>query len=282
MVRQKRVAAIHDISCFGKCSLTVALPVLAAAGLDVPVIPTALLSAHGGFNGGTYRDLTDDILPIVRHWQSLKLDFDAIYTGFLGSSAQIDLVLEAIARLRGADALVVVDPVMADGGQLYSMFKPDFPAHMRRLCARADVITPNLTEAALLLGMPCGESLQTREETDALLRALSALGPEKVVVTGVSYAPGELGAASYDRRAGRFDYACAPRVESAYHGAGAVFASVLVAALLAGKALFEAARIAVRYTADSVARTRAAGADERLGVRFEEGLADLRRMLAEG
>lgn len=151
-MEQKRVLAIHDVSCVGKCSLTVALPIISATGVECSALPTAVLSTHtGGFTGYTYRDLTVDIMPIMNHWKSLNVRFDGIYTGFLGSFEQIDLVSDIFDQL-GEHALICVDPVMADNGQLYKVFPPTFPAGMRKLCAKADVILPNITEATLLLG----------------------------------------------------------------------------------------------------------------------------------
>jgi pyridoxine kinase len=301
---KKRIAAIHDISGFGRCSLTVALPVLSAAGFETSVIPTAVLSTHtGGFSGYTYRDLTDDILPIARHWQSLGLHFDAIYTGFLGSIEQTEIVAEAIELIRSADTLVIVDPAMADFGRLYSTFPDDFPAAMRTLCAGADVIVPNLTEAALLLGEPYSEGPFDRNDTDRMLRALgdmmsrdvqaagghsggeltgrAAARAPRVVLTGVTYedAPDVIGAASYDTASGETSYAGKPRIEPMYHGTGDVFASVLTAALTFGKTLPEASEIAVGFTVDSILRTKEAEADNRFGVDFEEGLAGLRALI---
>lgn len=277
---QKRVAAIHDISCFGKCSLTVAMPIISAAGIEVSVIPTAVLSTHtGGFAGYTYRDLTEDILPIADHWKSLDLHFDALYTGFLGSFEQLDIVSEVLRRFKTGDSLTVVDPVMGDNGELYKVFSREFPVGMRRLCAGADVIVPNLTEAALLLGEPYREGPYTKEYIEGLLARLAALGPGKVVLTGV-YPDGErLGAAVYDGGTGRVDYAFTRRIEGYYHGTGDVFASALVAALLNGRSLAEAARVAVEFTVDSIERTRAAGTDVRFGVNFEAGLPGLARAL---
>ncbi|MDR3296312.1 MAG: pyridoxamine kinase [Clostridiales Family XIII bacterium] len=280
MQKQKRVAAIHDISCFGRCSLTVALPILSAAGIDTPVIPTAVLSTHtGGFEGYTYRDLTQDILPVVKHWQSLNLSFDAIYTGFLGSFEQVELISEAFDRLKGENALIVVDPVMADDGKLYALFPPNFPEGLRKLCAKADVIVPNLTEAALLLDEPYSAGPHTKEEIGRILRSLHALGPEKVVVTGVSFDGKQLGAASFDAKTGDVAYASAPRIEPMYHGTGDVFASALVAALLQGCTLAQACEAAVRFTVDSIARSKESGTDNRFGVNFEEGLAGLRGII---
>lgn len=270
---QKRIAAIHDISCFGKCSLTVALPIISAAGVEVSVIPTAVLSTHtGGFSGFTYRDLTDDILPVTAHWQTLPLRFDAIYTGFLGSPAQADIVAGVIGRLRSQDTLIMVDPVMADNGELYSVFPKNFPDSMRRLCAAADVIVPNMTEAALLLGEPYREGPYTRRYIGDLLARLCALGPRQVVLTGVYFDALTLGAAVGERGTGRIKYALLPRIEGSYHGTGDVFASTLLAAALRGFSLAQAAGIAAEFTAQSIGRTREAGTDVRFGVNFEAGL----------
>ncbi|MDR1605414.1 MAG: pyridoxamine kinase [Gracilibacteraceae bacterium] len=283
--KQKRAMAVHDISCFGRCSLTVALPILSAAGIETAVIPTAVLSTHtGGFTGFTYRDLTDDILPVVKHWRSLGLSFDAIYTGFLGSFAQIDIVSEIFDLWREEEALLVVDPVMADDGKLYSIFPENFPAGMRRLCAVADVIVPNLTEAALLLNIPYNPGPFTREEIESLLHRLSALGPKRVVLTGVTRTEGPdmLGAASFDARNGEVAFSGLRRIDPMYHGTGDVFASALTAALLHGRSLAVASEAAVRFTVDSLKRTKLAGTDIRFGVNFEEGLTGLRSLIGAG
>ncbi|MDR1069702.1 MAG: pyridoxamine kinase [Gracilibacteraceae bacterium] len=279
---QKRALAIHDISCFGRCSLTVALPILSAAGIETAVIPTAVLSTHtGGFTGFTYRDLTEDILPIAKHWRELGLGFDAVYTGFLGSFEQIGIVAEVFELWRKEGALIVVDPVMADDGKLYSIFPADFPSGMRKLCALADVIVPNLTEAALLLDIPYNPGPFTRDEIEMMLRRLAALGPGRVVLTGVTRTEGPdmLGAASYDARAGEVAFSGLNRVDPMYHGTGDVFASVLTAALLHGKPLAIASEAAVRFTVDSLKRTKLAGTDNRFGVNFEDGLAGLRGLI---
>ena len=276
MPEQKRVAAIHDISCFGKCSLTVALPVISAMGVEVSAIPTAVLSTHtGGFTGYTFRDLTEDIQPIVRHWQTLNLHFDAFYTGYLGSFEQIDLVRESFHALKSEDTLLAVDPVMADNGKLYAHFPKDFPAGMRKLCAEADLIVPNLTEAALLLNEPYVEGPYERGYIEGLLKRLSAIGPRRVVLTGVWFDDDRLGAASYDRDTGETAVSLAPRIEGYYHGTGDVFASVLVGALLNGCNLPQAVELAVDFTAASIRRTHDAGTDIRFGVNFEAGLSTL-------
>jgi pyridoxine kinase len=283
--RQKRVAAIHDISCFGKCSLTVALPIISAAGIECAVIPTAILSTHtGGFDGYTYRDLTDDILPIFNHWLSLDLRFDAAYSGFLGAN-QIDIVAEIFDKLHERGALIVADPVMADNGALYSLFPPDFPDGMRELCRRADIILPNITEAALMLGEEYREGPYTREYIEDILRKLAALPRRIAVLTGVYFDDNELGAACIDVKTGDIAYAMAKKIPGAYHGTGDVFASAFVADFLRrGDAnsgdtnIFNARnalQLAANFTSASVERTRLAGTDIRYGVNFEEELYQL-------
>ncbi|MDR1217829.1 MAG: pyridoxamine kinase [Oscillospiraceae bacterium] len=278
MQKQKRIAAVHDISCFGKCSLTVALPVISAAGIEVSCIPTAVLSTHtGGFTGYTYRDLTGDMLPIASHWKQLGLGFDAIYTGYLGSFEQLDIVSEIFDMLAGGDTLVVVDPVMADDGRLYPSFSPDFPRGMRALCSAADVIVPNMTEAALLLGEPYREGPYTREYIEELLSGLIELGPGRAVLTGVYFDGESLGAACRDSRLAETKYVMSRKIPGSYHGTGDVFASALTSCLVTGLTPEDSVRLAVEFTVGSIERTRRAGTDMRYGVNFEAGLADFIR-----
>ena len=276
MERQKRVAAIHDISCFGRCSLTVALPIISAAGVETAVIPTAVLSTHtGGFTGFTYRDLTEDIRKIVDHWVSLDLRFDAVYTGFLGSFEQIDIICETFGRLRSEGTIVVVDPVMADNGKLYSIFPKDFPSGMRKLCEKADVIIPNITEAVLMLGEEYKEGPYTKKYIETLLRDLGKIGAKQVVLTGVAFNDTELGAASYDTSTGKISYVFRDRIPGYYHGTGDVFGSALTASLVNGLPVEKAAEIAVDLTVNSIKRTYEAATDIRFGVDFESGLKEL-------
>ncbi len=280
MPRQKRVAAVHDISCFGKCSLTVALPIISSAGIEVCVIPTAVLSTHtGGLPGYTYRDLTKDILPIVSHWQTLDLSFDAIYTGFLGSYKQIDIVSEVFDRLNNPEALVVVDPVMADNGTLYTVFDEHFPQGMKKLCKKADLIVPNITEACLLLQKPYRPGPYDTAFIEELLFGLAGLGPRQVVLTGVCFDEKQMGAACYDAQRDTIDYSLSQRIDGFYHGTGDIFASTLTAGLLSGLNLNKASRIAVDFTVKSILRTKQAGTDERYGVNFEAGLNELSGIL---
>ncbi len=274
MERQKRVAAIHDISGFGKCSLTVALPIISAAGVECTCMPTAVLSTHtGGFTGYTYRDLTEDMRPITDHWKSLDLKFDSIYSGFLGSFEQIDIVSEFIDKF-GGDALTMVDPAMADNGVMYTIFDEAFAKKMATLCAKADIVVPNFTEAAFMLGEAYVEPPYTKEYVESLLKKLAAMGPSKVVLTGVAFDNEKLGAATYDSLTGEISYALADRIEGYFHGTGDVYASALLGAVLNGKSLAEAAQIAVEFTCGSIQRTKEAGTDIRFGVDFERGLPE--------
>ena len=271
----KRVAAIHDISGFGKCSLTVALPIISAAGIEVSVLPTAVLSTHtGGFTGFTYRDLTEDILPITEHWKSLNIRFDAIYTGFLGSFEQLDLVTKFFETFKTKDNLIMVDPVMADNGTLYGIFSPEFPLGMRKLCEKADIIVPNLTEAALLTGEPYHPGPYSQSYIEDMMKKLSATGPQKIVLTGVYFNDEELGAAAYDAASGEIAYYLEKRVPGYYHGTGDVFGSALLAALLNGFPLNESMAIAVRFTVSSIQKTAQAGTDIRFGVNFEQTIPE--------
>ncbi|MVB09618.1 Pyridoxine/pyridoxal/pyridoxamine kinase [Caprobacter fermentans] len=281
MPLQKNVLAVHDISCVGKCSLTVALPILSAAGCTVSVLPTAVLSTHtGGFTGFTFRDLTEDIPKIADHWKSLGLRFDAFYTGYLGSFDQLRLVSGLIDELAAPGAMVCVDPVMADNGSLYASFGPEFPQGMAALCRKADLILPNRTEAALLLGEPYREGRQDRRTAEEMLRRLSELGPRRVVLTGVSFSAEQTGCAAYDRETGEFRFAFAPKIEGNYHGTGDVFASALIGALMNGFSLGAAAQEAVDFTQRAIARTHLAGTDVRYGVNFEEGIPSYAQRLA--
>jgi len=272
----KRVAAIHDISGFGKCSLTVALPIISAAGIEVSVLPTAVLSTHtGGFTGFTYRDLTEDMQPIADHWKSLDISFDSIYTGFLGSFEQLDLVTDFFKTFKTESNVILVDPVMADNGELYKIFSPEFATGMSKLCEKADIMVPNLTEAALLIGEPYNPGPYSKSYIETIMKKLSALGPQKIVLTGVFFNDKELGAATYDSNCDEISYYFEKRIPGYYHGTGDVFGSALLAAILNDFPISEAAAIAVRFTVSSINKTAQAGTDIRFGVNFEQTIPEL-------
>lgn len=275
---QKRAVAIHDISCFGRCSLTVALPILSAAGIETAVIPTAVLSTHtGGFKGYTLRDFSEDILPIARHWKSENISADAVYSGYLCSKYQIYLALEAARLISREDTLFVCDPVMADNGRLYSGFDADFPEYMIKLCAEADIITPNITEAALMLGVQYREGPYTEDYINALLEGLYLKTNSKTVLTGVFFDDRKIGAAVYDGESKA--YVFSDRINAAYHGTGDVFASSFVAALLNGRSLKAAAQIAANFTCACIKKTVECGTDARYGVNFESQIPNLIKYL---
>ena len=271
----KKVAAIHDISGVGKCSLTVALPIISAAGVECSVMPTAVLSTHtGGFEDFFFRDLTDDMIPIAKHWKKENIGFDAIYSGYLGSLAQIDIVRDIFEMFRTPDTLIVVDPVMADYGKLYSRFTSDHVNGMAKLCGHADVIIPNRTEAAFMLEREYKDCPMTVEEVKDILYALSGLGARQVVLTGVYFGDSDLGAACYDAQTGHFDYVMDKRIEGMYHGTGDIFGSFLLGALVQGQKLADATKIAVHFTREAIRLTAKEGKDPRMGVRFESVLND--------
>lgn len=275
---QKRAAAIHDISCFGKCSLTVALPIISAAGIETAVIPTAVLSTHtGGFKDYTFRDLSEDIVPIARHWKSENITVDAVYSGYLCSKQQIYLVMEAARLISREDTLFICDPVMGDGGKLYSGFDSDYPKYMLKLCAAANVITPNITEAAMLLGIDYKEPPYTEDYINILLEGLYLKTHSGIVLTGVCFEERKIGAAVYDgeNRA----YVFSDRLDAAYHGTGDIFASTLTAALLRDRSLKAAAQIAVNFTCGCIKKTMESNSDMRYGVNFESQIPNLIKYL---
>lgn len=273
----QKILTIQDISCVGQCSLTVALPILSACGLETCILPSAVLSTHtAGFTGYTFRDLTDDIPAIAAHWQKEGIKFDAVYTGYLGSEKQIEYVKDILATLRNENAVSVVDPAMADGGKLYPAFDMAFVESMKSLCARADIIVPNITEACFLTGIEYKESYD-EAYIDSLLAALVELGARTVVLTGVGYEAGKTGVVVYEN--GKKGYYCHKRIAEGCHGTGDVFASAFVGAYMQGKPLLEAATIAADYVVLCIEKT-AGDQNHRYGVKFELALPDLIEKLA--
>ena len=271
---QKRVMTIQDISCQGRCSLTVALPILSACGIETAILPTAVLSTHtGGFTGFTFRDLTDDITPISDHWKTLDRHYDAIYTGFMGSAHQIDLVQQMFRDFKDQGTVIMVDPAMADNGVLYKTYTKEMVEGTIGLAKMSDIVIPNQTEAAYLLGEEYKGDVKTPEEAEALMKKLAALGPKYVVVTGISFEEGKLGAGSYDSTTGKISYAFQDRAPGYFHGTGDVFASAFLGAYLQAKPgedpLAKGVQVAVDYTCDCIHRTIAEKQDIKYGVAFE-------------
>ena len=268
-----RIAAIHDLSCFGRCSLTIALPVLSAMGCQCCPLPTALLSAHTGFPGNTFLDLTAEMGRIAEHWAAMDLQFDAIYSGFLGSADQVDTVARFFDTFKKSDTAVIVDPVMGDHGTAYRTCTPELCRGMRVLAENSDVITPNLTEAALLLDRPYEEIRQS--DAYEVVRRLSLGGRRSVVLTGYSSESGRTGALCFDRDSGESKAVQTPREPQDFSGTGDLFASVLAGGVAKGVPLFQAAQAAADFVRDCIARTLAEGLTEQDGVDFEPLLGQL-------
>lgn len=276
-MQDKRLLTIQDISCVGQCSLTVALPVISACGIECGILPSSVLSNHtAGFSAWTFRDLTDEMPVILRQWQKEHVDFDAFYTGYV-SKAQIPHILDIMEQAARPGALRIVDPVMADNGKLYAGFDEDFPLEMRRLVNGADVILPNLTEAAFLLGVPYVGEGYDRLYIEQMLRDLHALGAKNVVLTGVSFEAGRLGVACFDGE--HFEYYFTERMEVSMHGTGDCFASAFAGALLRGKSVLQSASIAADFVVECIRQTLP-DPDHWYGMKFEKALPYLFQRLA--
>ena len=273
----KRVLTIQDISCLGKCSLTIALPVISALGVETVILPTAVLSTHTMFKNFTVKDLSDQLEPITAHWESEGVSFDAVYTGYLGTIEQIDQVRDIFRRFRGENTTVVVDPVMADNGKLYPAFNMDYVKENAKLCGDADIIVPNITEAAFMTGM------EYREEYDEgyikeMLSALNDLGAGISVLTGVSLQKGKTGVMGYDRKTGKYYVYQNDRVDASYHGTGDLFSSTCVGEMMRGLDWQDAMRIAADYTAHTIRVTLENPRKPWYGVDFETTIPDLLKM----
>lgn len=271
----KRIITVQDISCVGKCSLTVALPVISAMGVEACVLPTAVLSTHTAFKGFTFRDLTCDISSITAHWKQEKFHFDAIYTGYLGSFEQIQLVQNLIDDFGENDTRIIVDPCMGDNGSLYSGFTQDFANAMAKLCARAEVIVPNMTEACYMLGLPYVSEGYDNKYIEDLLKKLSALGARRVVLKGISFDDKKLGIASYDSESDKISWYFHEKMPQSFHGTGDIFASVLTGALVRGFSLEKAYRLAADFVVESIKATLSHPDYNWYGVDFEAALPQL-------
>lgn len=272
---QKRALAVHDISCVGRCSLTVALPALSAAGVNTAVIPTALLSTHTGeFQGYTHFDLSDQLRPITDHLSTLGLHYDAFYSGYLASGAQVEQILYMLDHLTDDKTHIFVDPAFADHGRRYSLIDEDMPRQMRRLIARADTIVPNVTEAAFLLDLPWAGESHDPETVREYCRRLIDLGPKNVIVTDVSLPtqPDKTGVAILTRDMQEAEFLFGTRYEGLFHGTGDVFASFMLAALMKDLSPVEAARLSLDMTHEAIRLTLEDGEPLRYGLQFERVL----------
>ena len=268
----KRIVTIQDISCIGKCSLTVALPIISACGVETAVIPTAVLSTHTAFDGFTFRDLTDEILPIAAHWKAQGMAVDAIYTGYLGSFRQLEIVSQFFDQFKTPENLILIDPAMADNGALYAGFTPEFVQEMAKLCGKADIIVPNLTEASFMLGIDYVGDNYDEAYIKKLLKDLTGLGCKTAVLTGVSFEPGKIGAMAYDSATDSYSSYFNEKLPVSFHGTGDVFASACVGALMNGKDLTGALKIAVDYTLECIRETQKDPEARWYGVSFEAAI----------
>lgn len=268
----KRILTVQDISCVGQCSLTVALPILSACGLETAILPSAVLSTHtAGFPGYTFRDLTEDMPGVISHWKKEKIKFSAVYTGYLGNAKQIAILKDAFTGILTEGGKRIVDPAMADNGKLYSGFDMAFVEEMKKLVSSADIILPNITEAALLTGLEyCeqyGESYINR-----LTSSLHALGVPIVILTGVGYDSGFSGVIVSEN--GETNYYRHKKINRVCHGTGDVFAAAFTGAYLSGKSSFHSSVIAADYTVNCIQYT-VSDTEHWYGVKFEPLLPDL-------
>ncbi len=278
MSKDQRILTIQDISCVGQCSLTVALPIISACGIETSILPSSVLSTHtGGFSGFTVRDLSGDMPAINAHWIKEGITFDAIYTGYLGSSEQIDYVKAIFDTTLRPGGLRIVDPAMADHGKLYPTFDMTYVEAMKRLCVAADIILPNITEACLLTGVPYRETYDEAYINDLTTKLLS-LGAYTVVLTGVSYTPDTTGVIVRIRTSTENRYHRHRRLPNNSHGTGDVFASSFVGALMNDHPPFEAAAIAADFTLACMDYT-APDPTHWYGVKFEPLLGELIKMV---
>ncbi len=273
----KRILTIQDISCLGQCSLTVALPILSACGHETCVLPSAVLSTHtGGFTGYTFRDLTEDMPDILKHWEKENISFDAFYTGYLGSTKQIDYVKDIMKSVGKEGSRRIVDPAMADGGKLYPGFDDEFVSAMATLCDEADIILPNITEACFITGSEYRESYD-REYIDSLISSLVKNKEKTVILTGVGFDADSTGVIVYD--AGETKYYKHEKISNGCHGTGDIFASAFAGAYVKGKSSYDAAVIAADYTVDCIKET-ISDKTHWYGAKFEPVLGNLIKMLS--
>lgn len=250
----KRILTIQDISCLGKCSITIALPIISAMGVETTILPTAVLSTHTMFPNFTVKDLSDQLLPITDHWKEQNIHFDGIYTGYLGTEEEIEIAEKIFDEFGGEDTLIFVDPVMGDNGKLYARFDDHYAKRNAKLCGKAEIIVPNLTEACFMTDTPYRTEYDEAYIVE-LLEKLSALGSKKIILTGVSLKPDQTGIYGLDTLTGEKIIYQNEKVSASYHGTGDIFASVSVGALMRGASLHDAFALAADYTAETIRQT---------------------------
>lgn len=268
----KKILTIQDISCVGQCSLTVALPILSACGLETAVLPSAVLSTHtAGFSGYTFRDLTEDMPKIKDHWKKEGITFEAIYTGYLGSTQQISYVADIMNETASESCVKIIDPAMADNGKLYPGFDGNFVQAMKTLCSKADYLVPNISEACFLTDVPY-ETKYDRAYIDTLLKKLTDLGAKNIILTGVSYTDETTGVVIFENN--QYSYYEHKKLSNSCHGTGDIYASAFTGALMRGKSAFDAAKIAADYVVECINAT-AEEENHWYGAKFEPVLSKL-------
>jgi len=277
----KRILTVQDISCVGKCSLTVALPIISAMGIETCVLPTAVLSTHTAFKGFTFRDLTSDIEGVYKHWEAEKIHFDAIYTGYLGSIEQISIICDLIDRFAANDTVIIVDPCMGDNGSLYSGFTKEYAVKMAELCKKADVILPNLTEACYLLDIPYNKSAYDNEYIIQILKSLADLGSKRIVLKGIEFnqdsremkgVSRKMGIASYDSQKDCIKWYFHKKMGQSFHGTGDIFASVFTGALMRNLPFEKAYCLAADFVVEAIEKTLSNPDYNWYGVDFEAAI----------
>jgi len=266
----KRILTVQDISCVGKCSLTVALPIISAAGVEAGVLPTSVLSTHTAFPKFTFKDLTDEITPITETFSELGIDFDALYTGYLGSFLQLELMNKLFSEF-GEKSFIMIDPVMADNGVLYKGFTKEFAKEMAKLCAKADLIVPNLTEASFMLDVPYNPDYDEEYIKD-ILKKLTGLGPKMAALTGISFESDKIGVYLYNAENDSYFSYFNEKLPTSYHGTGDIYASSALGAIMRGIPVEESLAIAVDYTLECMKETEKDENRRFYGVNFETAL----------
>lgn len=265
----KRLLTIQDISCVGQCSLTVALPLISACGIETGILPSSVLSNHtAGFSGWTFCDLADDMPLILDRWKKENIDFDAFYTGYVTRS-QIPHIIEIMEQVARPGAIRIIDPVLGDYGKMYAGFDENFPNDMKKLIKGSDVILPNMTEACLLLGIPYVGSDYDQAFVEKTVKELRNLGTKNVVLTGVSFEEGKVGVACYDGE--KIEYYFTEYIGGPQHGTGDIFASVFSGSLMRGKSILEAASIAADFIVETI-KLSIDDKDHWYGVKFEKAI----------
>lgn len=276
----KKILTIQDISCVGKCSLTVALPIISAMGVEAAILPTAVLSTHTMFQNFVVADLTHTVKPFSTHWKNEDIQFEALYTGYLGSFEQIDLMKNLFDDFKTENNFTFVDPAMADNGKLYPAFDEKFASYMATLCAKASIIVPNITEACFMTGTEYKTEYDEAYIKDLLLK-LSQNGTPLCLLTGVGCAPDKTGVMGYNRNTNEFYYYEHERLPVSFHGTGDIFSSTCLGALVRGYSWQEAAQIAADFTAECIRITLNDPDKPWYGVNFEQAIPYLINRLSK-